>query len=694
MLTARGWWFLLIVAFILVVGAFLIPNFTTVPAILAVTLAAWFVWEWVQFHLKSNAAVSRLRLRRFVMQGGRDTPMLWANVPFEVRVRVRHDGFVSIDYALVEDRLPAGADVLEGELNNHATIRPGEPADVTYTLQCPAPGVLRFEGVKVRVADLHGFFYRRVFLRDPVEFLVLPPLVSEEGRQRADKRFNTLPPPGIHRLRRPGSGDELLDLRDYRPGDPPKMIAWKASARKDKLITKEYENDVPVRCVLFLDTSEGVRLGPPGNTLLTRLAGVTAVVAQASAANRDLVGLTTFDDTVAQATPPARTQTHMINVLRRLAEVSALQPGTKGVPVDQLTARAYPLAHELYPELMNKKTNTMPLRRLWNPLLDKWWGWLVLFVAVVPPLLLSWKIASLIDPEVVRLPRGVNRVIVEWLANTFNFGVRITGRMVGREPLPVRVMVFLVIWMNALLLPSVIAAVFWLIHGITGFFGASVTELKKRKRLAALFSLQDGSGPDAIERYVHDDEAYAERVAVFLQHHHLRCPVPLYDDQGQYRFRCAEKAEVLGSAIIKAVSRARDNELYVILADLSELGPDIEPLVKACRVARARRHHVMVIVPWPADVPSPDEAPPPPPEETGKKKKKRRNPEELSPGARQLRITQIVQDNLTKQYHESFRTMRRALASVGATVMRVNDGDAVRLVLDRLDRLRGMRSRR
>lgn len=231
MLTARGWWFLLIVVFVLVIGAFVIPNYTAVPAILAVTLLAWFIWEWLQFHTKSNAAVSRLRVRRWVMQGGRDTPMLWANVPFEVRVRVRHDGFVTIDYAVVEDRLPTGADTLDGDTGHHTTIGVGEPADVIYTLKCPAPGVLRFEGVKVRVADLNGFFYRRVFLRDPIEFLVLPPLVSEEGRQRADKRFNILPPPGIHRLRRPGSGDELHDLRDYQPGDPPKMIAWKTSAQ-------------------------------------------------------------------------------------------------------------------------------------------------------------------------------------------------------------------------------------------------------------------------------------------------------------------------------------------------------------------------------------------------------------------------------------------------------------------------------
>ncbi|QJW93478.1 DUF58 domain-containing protein [Frigoriglobus tundricola] len=690
MLTPRGWWFLIVVTFVLTLGAFVVPNYTTAPAILATTLFAWFVSEWVLFHTRSNAAVSRLKLRRVVFQGGRTTPMLWAGVPFEVRVRLRHNGFVAIEYALIEDRLPAGADVLTGTTETTATVRPGEPVDVTYTLKCPAPGVLRFEGVKVRVADLHGFFYRRVFLRDPVEFLVLPPLVNDEGRQRADKRFNTLPPPGIHRLRRPGSGDELLDLRDYRAGDPPKMIAWKASAKKDKLITKEYENDIPVRCVLFLDTSEGVRLGPPGNSLLTRMAGVAAVVAQASTANRDLVGLTTFDDAAATNLKPARTQSHMIAVLRKLAEVAALQPGTTGVPPEHLTRRAYPLAHELYPELMKRSTNTVPLGRLWLPLLEKWWGWIVLFFLLAPPALIAYKLANLLGGP--PLPGPFQKLYQTWLSTTFDFAVRATPR----GALIVRITLALVVWLVVLCLPTVLAALFWFVYGFRGWFGARAAELRRRKQLAALFSLQDGTGPDGIERYVHDDDAYAERVAAFLQHHQLRCPVPLYDDHGRYRFRCVQKADVAAGEIVRAVSRARDNELYVILADIAELGADLEPLVRACRVARARRHHVMVIVPWPADVPSPDAAPAAPKgDEDAPKKKRKRHPDDpIDPHVRHKRLVKIVQDNLTRQYHESFRQMRRELSRVGATVVRADDGDPVRMVLDRLDRLRGMRSRR
>jgi uncharacterized protein (DUF58 family) len=680
MLTARGWWFLIVVLFVLAVGAFFIPTYTTLPAILAVTLFLWFAYEWVQFQVRSNAAVSRLRVKRWVLQGGRSTPMLWANVPFQVRLRVRHDGLVTIGYAVLDDRLPPGADVLKGETSDAAAIESGEPVDVRYTLRCPAPGVLRFEGVKVRVADLNGFFYRRVFLRDPVEYLVLPPLADDEGNQRAAKRFNSLPPPGVHRLRRPGSGDELLDLRDYRPGDPPKMIAWKPSARKDKLITKEYENDVPVRAVVFLDTADGVRLGPPGNTLLTRMAGVAAVVAQASMANRDLVGLTTFDDKAATVVRPARTQTHMISVLRRLAEVASLQPTTKGVPVENLTRRAYPLAHELYPEVMKRDVNSMPLGRLWIPLLDRWWGWLVLFVLLAPPAMAAYKFANILGGP--PFPGPIQKIYQSWMAGTFDFAVRATPKVYW----VLRIAIALFVWGVTLCLPSVFAGLFWFFYGARGWFGVRAAELRRRKQLAALFCLQDGTGPDGVERYVHDDEAYAARCAAFLEHHRLRTPVPLYDDQGRYRFKCARKADVLAYEVVRAVGRARDNELYVVLADLAELGDDIEPLVKAFRVARARRHHVMVIVPWPADVPSPDAGPEP---EEPRKKRRRPHPDDLDPELRHKRITKIVRENLTKQYHESFRRMRKALTGAGATVMRVNDGDPVRMVLERLDRPAG-----
>jgi uncharacterized protein (DUF58 family) len=677
MLTARGYWFLTLVAFLLALGVLFLPDYTVVPAILGLTLLAWFTWEWVLFQVRVYGCATRLRAERRLVQGGREVPMVWATLPFEVRVRVSHDGFARLPFVYLEDRLPQAADLHAGGRNGGAfDITADAPADLTFTLKAPGPGVLRFEGVRVRIADVHGFFHHRRFLRDGIETLILPPFSDEEGRQRADKRVNTLPPPGGHRLRRPGSGSELLDLRDYIPGDPPKMIAWKSSARRDRLITKVYESDVPVRSVLFLDTSEGVRLGPPGTTPLARMAALASGVAQAAAGNRDLVGLTTFDEEAAAALKPARTRLHMLGMMRRLAEVAALQPTPRGAPPEQLTRRAYPLAEELYPDLTDRKLNTMPLGRLWLPMLDKWWGWLVLFLILSPALTTS-SLAHFGPNDSILGFIYPNKIALWWINFTAYFGNYLVRHTFVRSLDGfARIFGALICLLIAFFVPSLIGGLVWFIHGVRGWFGRKKVELVQRKRLCAVMAQLDGSGPDAVERLVHDDAAYAVRVGKFLADRQVRVPVPLYDELGRYRFRSPAKVPILAGELVKAVSRARDNELYVILADLAELGPDLGPLEKAARVARARKHHVMVILPWPVGLPGPDDKPAP---------TRDRDPTMKSA---------TVRDALAKHYHEQFRRVRRALGRAGATVIRVNETDPVQVVLDRLDRLRGLRTRR
>lgn len=681
MLTSRGWWFLVVVGFILVLGVAVLPAYTVGPAVVALPLLLWFGFEWAVFQSRTLSALPRLRVTRRLIQSDREVPTVWAGVAFEVRVEVEHNGAAALPFVLLEDRVPQAADRWAGEPGLTADLRPHDPARITYTLKCPAPGVVRFEGVRVRVADLHGFFYRRAFLRDEAEYLVLPPLSDDEGRQRADKRFNTLPPPGAHRLRRPGSGGELLTLRDYQPGDPPKMIAWKASARRDTLITKEYESDVPVRCVLFLDTSQGVRVGPPGGTALVRLVTVAAGVAQAAAAGRDLVGLTTFDEDGTKAVAPARTKLHMTGLLRTLAEAAARTPDTADIPPDLLTLRALPLAHELYPELMNTRANRMPWGRLWRPLLDKWWGWAVLGMMLLPATLFAslyylqkWYFV----PYIQVLAAGTMALTRMWGSGTISVII----------PLPTK----LVFGLFLLWLPTGLGGLIWVVHGVRGWFGAGARRLTERKRLAALFAVQDGTGPAGVERLIHDDAAYVARVGRFLAERQVRVPVPLYDDRGRFRFKGDHKAAVLAGAITAAVSRARDNELYVILADLAELGRPLEAVVNAARVARARRHQVLVIVPWPADVPPPDAREPAaaapqadPTEPLRRRFGLPRRPPNLAP---------LVQAALTRQYHAHFLRLRRALGRAGAVVVRVGEEDSVQLVLDRLDRVRGLRSRR
>lgn len=656
MMTARGWWFLMTAGMVAVLGVLWLGIYSPTIPILGLSLLGWFFAEWLLFAVRYRMAVGRFRVERDLVQGGRSVPAAWAGHEFSVRVAVRLDGGIRIPFAVLEDRLPAECQVA-GAASHCCELVPGNPVEFEYRVTNPRTGLVRFEGVTIRIADLSGFFYRRIFVRDSVEYLVLPPLTDDEGRQRADKRFNTLPPPGVHRLRRPGSGSELMDLRDYRPGDPPKMIAWKASARRDRLITKEFESDVPVRCVLFLDASEGARVGPPGEAPIVRLATVAAGVAQAAAASRDLVGLTVFDDERAEGIAPARTQAHIIRLLHSIAEAAGRLP--PGEPPDAIQAAryAYPLAKDLYPDVLESDVNSRPLGLFWRPISDSNWMWLVLALFAATSYLVTRA---------------------SWLKMAFNSAAeaRLTSAWWG-----LKILAFVLVFLPILLLPSVIGGMIWVGHGIRGLFEPNRTRTSRRKQLGALYAFLDRSGPAAIERYLHDDAVFVERSGRFLREHRVRVPVSLFDSAGNYRFRSERKVQVLADAIVRAVGRARDNELFVVLADVAELADAIEPLTAAARVARARHHQMLVLVPWPAGVPAPTEP--------GKKETPPASAEEGIRG-----LTRVVRTTVHQKYLRDFSAVRSVLTRSGAVVVRIEDGDPIQLVLDRLDRVRGVRMHR
>jgi uncharacterized protein (DUF58 family) len=63
-----------------------------------------------------------------------------------------------------------------------------------------------------------------------------------------------LQPGGIAFAGRVGDAEEFVSLRDYRAGDSPRRIHWKAWARTGRLVVKEYQDEFFVRHALVLDT--------------------------------------------------------------------------------------------------------------------------------------------------------------------------------------------------------------------------------------------------------------------------------------------------------------------------------------------------------------------------------------------------------------------------------------------------------
>jgi uncharacterized protein (DUF58 family) len=661
MLTARGWWSLFGASMTLVTG---LLTASPVLALVGLACLLWFLWEWASF-FRVRSAIRRLRLEREVWDERGPVHTLWVGHSYRVRLAVSAGGgWYRLDYVLAADPVPFGVEQVEGATAAGGELRKGHDLEWEYRIRCPRVGQASFEGVRIEVGDLHGFFYDLVFLRDPVVLRVLPVVLPGQATAGGVKQHNQLPPPGIHRLRSPGSGSELLELRDYQSGDPPRTIAWKVSARRDRLITRDYESEVPVRCTLFLDTSSSVRLPSPladqsgPGKPLDRLLELGAGVLQAGIEVRDLVGLCLFDEREATLVRPARGRAHLTRMLHLFADAAALSPLSETIDPDSLTPLAYGLAQDLYPELLNGEVNSLPIGLVWwsaFPSVRRWRG-VFDFLYRRKRLLLFWG--------TVGFPFGL------FLLNLLVLS------LVGVPPV-LRITLVL-LWLFG---SPVVFVLAWLVFIFSILGGARRRRLARwRKRLAALLSMRYGLAPGELARMLEDDHAYALLLQRFLGEHQVPFGVPLYDQDGHYLFACPEKVGVLSRWLLRAVSQGRDNELFVLLVDLIEVDEGLTPLLEAVRVARARHHQVVVVCPWPPGLAPPAESktnPPPPVESIS------------TQGA----LMTLVEGVTRHRYQSAYLRIRRTFARLGVPVVSAASGEAVPLILDRINQLRVARRR-
>jgi uncharacterized protein (DUF58 family) len=661
MLTARGWWFLLADLAVLMFGVF---DTRHSVVLIGFAILFWFMFEWFVFVVRVGFALPRLTLRRTLGDERGKIDALWAGRSFHVRGLLELDSELSLGPARLTDLVPFGVEYLRGEHAWRGSLKGKQTVMFEYTLRCRGAGRIRFEGVTVQVSDLQGFFVHETFLHDVVSYRVLPPLADARGRRPSVKRHNLLPAPGVHRHMRPGSGSELLDLRDYLPGDPPKTIAWKVSARRDRLITKEFESEVPLRCTFFLDSSQGVRLGPPGRNALARLVEISAAAAQAAAGVRDLTGLTVIDDSrVILTVRPGRGPRHLADLLRKLAGVADQMPATGTASPNSLLPLAYALAQRVYPRMLQPDVNRIPF-------------WLPLF----------WRPAG--NPR--------KKPLASRLARWAYFAV-------GFVPL-ISLSVFMLVFSDffaplaAIFLPLPDAALFAVVAGVAVgaalhyyallnfvhpllmqvFSGRRQNLLRWRKQLAAILTVQHHLPPAARSFLMESDEILSLHLQRFLAEHHVPYPIPLYDADGRYLFAGPGKVEAFARALLRAVGNGRDNELFVLLVDLLDQSEYLEPLLRAVKVTLARHHQLIVVCAWPPEIPAPPRAP------AGA----------ASGESEASDVLNLIQETTVLRLHRAFRALRQSFSRLNVPVICALEGDPVRLILDRLDSLRNLTSGR
>lgn len=327
-------------------------------SLLSLAVVLWIMAEWLWFQWRVISEVRSLVIHRTVNNRANSTGICFCGRPLRVSVTVRRTRGQLQPWTRIRDLVP---DILTVTQGSSIQVVVNAEKQLMFQYQCcpQAAGVASFPGCRIRIQDANGFFLSDRFVRTEQTLRILPSYESKTEACPQIKRLNGLPQHGIHRLNRAGMGSELLELREYVPGDPPKLIAWKVSARRGKLMTREYESEVPVRTVIFVDNSTPTRLGPWGSRQCDTSSRLAASLARAALTAGDPAGLVVFSESKTKRIPPGWGERSLFRILEMLAASCCTDaPAVRWTA--ELQDQAMEVCHERYPELLDSSVNKLP----------------------------------------------------------------------------------------------------------------------------------------------------------------------------------------------------------------------------------------------------------------------------------------------------------------------------------------------
>ena len=259
-------------------------------ALMSLAFLIWVLFEWILFQRLMFASRRALLdcVRRIDDQDDELVTMVTDRiygVELTGRLPLKTAGY----RLLLSDTVPDTFDVVKGQPFKVIDSSGRREFGLEYEVRTPICGQMVFPGIQLELSDHWGFFRTEQFVPVNQKPTVLPFLIRPQTTVSVLKHNNLQRSIGHHRHKSAGVSSELLGIRDYRVGDPPRTIAWKPTARLGKLMTCEFENEVPVRATILVDLAPYQFQGRPGPAPADRAITATASIAKLLLADRDPV---------------------------------------------------------------------------------------------------------------------------------------------------------------------------------------------------------------------------------------------------------------------------------------------------------------------------------------------------------------------------------------------------------------------
>jgi uncharacterized repeat protein (TIGR01451 family) len=168
-----------------------------------------------------------------------------------VTVRISIHNFGSdLTEVLVEDVLPEGVVLNSGTPRQIFTLPRGKTAALEYVISAQR-GTYHFENVRVEVGNELGTLHYTRFIPAPGQLFIVPNVLRLKYIAIRPRRTRVYV--GNIPARVGSTGTEFFGVRNYQPGDSPRSINWRASARHEEIYSNEFQQERAADVGIILD---------------------------------------------------------------------------------------------------------------------------------------------------------------------------------------------------------------------------------------------------------------------------------------------------------------------------------------------------------------------------------------------------------------------------------------------------------
>lgn len=201
--------------------------------------------------------------------------------------------------------------------SQEAIVEPRKRLELSYELKPTRRGVFQFEKIYLRLQSKLGFWNRYVDRDCKSELQVYPNMqqLEEYAHLARTNRLNLI---GVRKTRKAGQDNNFERLRDYNLDDNYKHIDWRATARRQKITVKQFQQDQSQRIVFMLDCGRMMTNEYKGLSLLDYAMNSILMMSYVALNQGDSVGLLCFSDKVEKYVPVRggpRQMNHMLHGL-------------------------------------------------------------------------------------------------------------------------------------------------------------------------------------------------------------------------------------------------------------------------------------------------------------------------------------------------------------------------------------------